>query len=164
MRFIESVRSEGDHIFEDRFGCSCRNSVSGAARDLYTSIVRGLAVYEVFLFFEHHVHLLFAHSAAHQVGTAKRIASEVTHYLHHLLLIYQAAIGDAKYGFKMRIHVFYVVGMLLVVDILRDRVHRSRSVQGDPRDYIFKAARSQILHEIGHTAALKLEHTLGVAF
>ena len=63
----------------------------------------------------------------------------------------------------MRVYIFYVVRMLLVLDVLRDRVHRARTVQSDARDNILEAGRPEVLHEVRHASALELEHALGVA-
>ena len=163
MRLVERVRSECDHVL--KYGlCSCsRYAVSGAARYLNIALFIRLAVDEVLLLFKHHLHFLFAHRAAHQIGAAERIAAEVTHYLHYLLLIDKAAVSDAQDRLEVRIYVFHVVRMLLVVYVFRDRVHRTRSVKRYSRDYVLKAAWPEVLHEVGHSAALQLEHSLCIS-
>ena len=163
VRLVKGVGSEADHVIEDDFRGGRRHAVPDAARDLHVALLVLLAVDEVLLLLQHDAHLLLAHGAAHQVGAPKRITTQVTHYLHYLLLVDQAAVCYAQYMLKMRIHVFHVIRILLVVYVFRDRVHRARPVQRDASDYVLEAGRPEVLHEVRHATALKLEYALRVA-
>ena len=47
--------------------------------------------------------------------------------------------------------------VLLAPDIGRNEAHRTRPVEGDSRDQIFKAVRLELFHETLHTGRFKLE-------
>ena len=84
---------------------------------------------EVFLFLQHDVHLLLGHGAAHQVGTAVAVASQITHYLHNLLLIHKTAVGNIQNRCQSIIHIFDFLRVFLVFYVFRYRVHGTRSVK-----------------------------------
>ena len=163
MRFVERIRSESDHVLEYDLGRLCRYAVCDAACYLDRPVVSPLAVDEVLLFLEHDVHLLFTHGTSDKVGAPERVSAQIPYDLHYLLLIDQAAVSDPEYGLEVRINILNIVRMLFVLNVSRDRVHRARSVQSDARDYVLKARRLEVLHEVGHAAALELEHALGIA-
>ena len=163
MRLVERILRETDHVIEDGLGSRAADAVADTARDLHLAVFVQLAVDEILLFLQHDGHFLLGHRAAHQVRTAVAVACEITHDLHDLLLIDQAAVGDVKDRRQFRAGIADMRRILLIVDIFRDRVHRTRPIKRDPCDDIFEAGRLQIFHKLRHAAAFQLEHPTGVA-
>ena len=52
------------------------------------------------------------------------------------------------------------VWTVLAPDVLGDKVHRSRTIQGNSGDHILQAMRLQFFHKALHSATLQLEHTV----
>ena len=50
--------------------------------------------------------------------------------------------------------------VILSSDVLRNEIHRTRTVQRDSGNDIFQIMRLQFLHEPFHSGTLKLEHTI----
>ena len=48
--------------------------------------------------------------------------------------------------------------MIFSFDIGRDKIHRTRTVQGDSGDHVFQAFRFQFFDEVLHSGTFKLEH------
>ena len=107
--------------------------------------------------------MFFRHGAAHKIGLSQRIPRKVLENLHHLFLIHDNAIGIFQNRFEIRRIVHDPLGMVLVLNILRNEIHRSRAIQRDAGDQIFEAVRLQIFHEFFHAALFKLEHGVGIA-
>ncbi|MPN55675.1 hypothetical protein SDC9_203359 [bioreactor metagenome] len=88
MRLVEGVLREVHHLAEYRLRC-----FGGHAPLHRAGNTAGLvAVDEDAAFVFHHVFLLFAHRAAHQIAAAQRVARKVAHDLHHLFLIDHTAV------------------------------------------------------------------------
>ena len=52
---------------------------------------------------------------------------------------------------------------MLVFNIFRNEIHRARAIERDARDDVLNRPRLQLLHEILHAGAFKLEHARSVA-
>ena len=88
------------------------------------------------------------------------VARKVTHYLHNLLLIHYTAIGGLKDWDQLFTVILYCSSISLTVYIIINKVHRSRSVEGNSRNYIFYVVRPKLLHKACHTGAFKLKYSL----
>ena len=106
-----------------------RNTIANAARDFHISFLIGFTVDKVLLFLQHYIHLFLGHSTTHQVGTTVAVAAQVTNNLHNLFLINKTAIGNIQNRGQCVVHIFDVLRVLLVFYILRNGVHRARSVK-----------------------------------
>ena len=163
MGFVEGILSKGFHIGKNRFCRRLGNPLSDTAGNLYIAVFVQLSVDKIFLFLQHDVFFLFTHGAAHDVGAAEAVACQVADNLHHLLLIHKTAVGDVQNRRKLRRYILDFARVLFVLDVLWNRVHGTRPVKGDARHHIFKTARLQVFHKLGHAAAFQLEHPQGVA-
>ena len=163
VALVESVFGKADHIVEYFLGYRLRYAVAYAACYLHIAVLVGLAVDEIFFFFQHDIHFFLGHGPAHQVGTAVAVAAQIPYDLHYLLLIYQAAVSHAEDRFEGRMEVSYLFRIFLVFDIFGDGIHRSRSVEGHSRNYVLKAVWLERFHELGHALAFQLKNSLGVA-
>src|ERR1700681_4489396 len=71
--------------------------------------------------------LLLAHHLAQLVGFRHREAGDVARDLHDLLLIRGDSVGRSKDRLELRVDVARFGAPVLVADVLRDQLHRSRS-------------------------------------
>ena len=129
VRLVEGILSKADHVVKYFLGSMLRNTIANTARNFHISFLIGFAVNEVFLFLQHYIHLFLGHGTAHQVGTAVAVAAQVADNLHNLFLIHKAAIGNIQNGSQCIVHILDVLRIFLVFYILRNGVHRARSVK-----------------------------------
>ena len=93
-QLVESVFGKADHIVEYFLGYRLRYAVAYAACYLHIAVLVGLAVDEIFFFFQHDIHFFLGHGPAHQVGTAVAVAAQIP-YLS-LIHILTSLTGSAK--------------------------------------------------------------------
>ena len=129
VRLVEGILSKADHVVKYFLGSMLRNTIANAARDFHISFLIGFTVDKVLLFLQHYIHLFLGHSTTHQVGTTVAVAAQVTNNLHNLFLINKTAIGNIQNRGQCVVHIFDVLRVLLVFYILRNGVHRARSVK-----------------------------------
>ena len=91
MGFVEGVFREVDHLVVDGVGGLLVDAVGNTALH---SLLR-IAVDEVLPLLFHHCGLFLGHGAAHQIASAQRVAGQIPHNLHYLLLVDDAAVGGA---------------------------------------------------------------------
>ena len=163
MRFVERVGSKAFHLAEYRFGGSSVNSAANTALNDYIAAVVGKSVDENFSLALHYVVLFLAHGAADDVRSAEAVACELAEYLHDLLLINDATVGHVEDAFEARMLVADVRWVVPAVDIGRDAVHRSRTVQRKHSDQILNAVGFELSQDVFHSLAFKLEHALGAS-
>ena len=156
-----------------RILCKIHHFVKYGNRDLLVNAAPHCALYLIFAVFAlyavdkvlslllHYVRFLFRHCTAHQVCASQRVAAKLAYNLHNLLLIHYTAICNVKNIFKQRMLVLYLAAVFAPY-ILRNRIHRSRTVERNPRDYILYTRRFKLLHKLRHAAAFKLKHAVGV--
>ena len=108
----------------------------------------------------HHGLLFLTHGTAHEIASPKRIAAQITHDLHYLLLINNTAVGRRQNRLQLRTQIGNCSKIALSLNIFRDKVHRSRTVQGNPGNNIFKVLWLQFLHEVLHSCTFQLEHAI----
>ena len=153
MRTVERVLREVHHAVEDLVGRRLGDAAGQAARHAFLWI----AVDEVGSLLLHHGFLFLAHGAAHQVAAAHGIAAQIPHDLHDLLLIHDAAVGIRKDGLQLGDQVVDALSVVFAADIVRDKAHGTRPVEGNAGDEIIHAVRLQLLHEALHAAGFELE-------
>ena len=156
MRFIKCILCKIYHFIIDFIRCRLVDSICNTSRNSLCFI----SINEVLALFFHDRGLLFGHCSTYQVASAQSITGQVTHDLHNLLLIYDTSISRLQNRLQLRAVITNRVRTVFAPDILRNEIHRARTVQGNSRDYIFKALRFQFFHEVLHSRAFKLEHTI----
>ena len=159
MGLVEGVFGKIRHLVVDVVGRALLQAVVHAALHALLRI----AVDEILTLLLHHRGLFLAHGTAHQVRAAHGVARQVPHDLHHLLLVDDTAVGGSQNGFHLRAVVGNGASVVLALDVLGDKVHGSRPVQGNSGDDVLQAAGLKLLHETLHAAAFQLEHPLGLA-
>ncbi len=102
---------------------------------------------------------LFTHRTTQKVCTAKRIARHRLGKLHDLFLIDHDAIGFFEDRLQHRVHVIRLFQTMLTCDVMRDIVHRPRTIQRHDRDDIFNRIGLKPAQNILHALGFKLEHT-----
>ena len=158
MRLVEGILREVDHLIID----VVRRRLIDAPRDAARDVLLRITIDEVFPLLLHDLRFLLTHGTAHEVRAPHRVAGEITHDLHHLLLVDDTAIGRLEDRTDLRAVVADRFRVLLSLYVLRDEVHRTRSVECDTGDDILDAFWLQPLHEILHAGRLELEHALTV--
>ena len=91
MGLVESVFCKVNHLVVD---VVCRLLVNAVVHTALNPF-RLVAVDKVLAFLLHDRRFLLAHGTAHQVASSHSISGQITHNLHHLLLVHDTAIGRA---------------------------------------------------------------------
>ena len=146
MRLVEGILREVDHLVID----VVRRRLIDAPRDAARDVLLRITIDEVLPLLLHDLRFFLAHGTAHEVRASHRVAGEITHDLHDLLLVDDTAIGRLEDRTDLRAVVADRFRVLLALYVLRDEVHRTRSVECDTGDDVLDALRLQPLHEILH--------------
>ncbi len=96
MRFVKSILGEILHFGKDLL---CRIFVDPP---VYAAVDNSLSVFlqpvnEIMPLHLHRFHLFLADNAAQYIRLPQRIPGQTAHYLHDLLLVDHAAIGNSQY-------------------------------------------------------------------
>ena len=89
MRLVEGILREVDHLVID----VVRRRLIDAPRDAARDVLLRISIDEVLPLLLHDLRLLLTHGTAYEVRASHRVAGEITHDLHHLLLVDDTAIG-----------------------------------------------------------------------
>ena len=163
MRFVEGVAGEGGHLVVNLLGGFFAHAHAHRAGDFHGAVGLHHAVDEIFLFLGHDVVLLFGHGLAHQIAAAQRIARQIAHDLHHLLLIDHAAIGHIQDGLELGRDIGHAGRIVLAADVARDGIHGPGPVERNRGDDILKVFRLHGLQKLAHAAAFQLEDAIRIA-
>ena len=163
VRLVERVGGKRRHLVKELAGDLRGDAVSHAARHGDHAVLDH-AVDEVLALLDHHVVLLLAHGAAHEVASAVGIAGQIAHDLHDLLLIDHAAVGDVEDGLELRVQILNLLRIALALDVAGDGFHRAGAVERDGRDDVLKVLRAHVGEEGAHAARFQLEHAVRLAF
>ena len=159
MRLVERVVGEVDHLVVDVRGHRLGDAVGDAAGHVFFRV----PVDERLALPLHDGQFLLAHGAAHFIAAAERIARQLLHDAHHLLLVDDAAVGGGQDGLQF----FRLVGdafrVVLPLQVPRDEIHRARAVERDAGRHILQRAGLELLHEVLHARAFQLEHPVVAA-
>ena len=158
MGFVECILRKIDHFIIDLIGCLFINSIFNTARHtvLLISIDKDLAL------FLHHIALFLGHGTAKKIASSQCVSGKVTHDLHNLLLIDNTSVSRRQNRLQLRTVIGDRSCIIFSPDILWDKVHRTRTVQGNPGNDIFQAVWLQFFHEALHPSALQLEDSIGL--
>ena len=156
MGLVEGILGEIRHIVVYLLRRLLRNPSRHAARHILLRI----AVDKVLPLLLHHILLLLAHGTAHQIAPAQRIAAQVPHDLHHLLLVHDTAVGRRKDRLQLRTGIADCRFAVFPLYIPGNKLHGPRTEQRYPGYNILKILRLQFLHKVSHPAALQLEYPL----
>ena len=105
---------------------------------------------------------LLAHRAAEHVGAAEGVAGDDAGGFHHLFLVDQDAVGLLGDLLEERVRVFDEAGVVLALDVVRDELHRARTVERDERDDLVDLGDVELAAERLHAAGFELEHADGL--
>ena len=116
-----------------------------------------IAVHKVLSFFVNDILLFLAHGTAYIIRLSHCVSGKFLYDLHYLFLIDDTPICRFQYGFQLTAGVRDAFRLILSLDVLRDKFHRTWAVQRNPCDHIFKALGTELFHKALHSCALKLE-------
>ena len=150
---IKSIFCKIDHLVVDLVGRLFVYAVVHAARHALLRV----AVDKILPLPLHHIALFLGHGAAQKVAAPQRVAGQVPDDLHDLLLVDDAPVCGSQDGLQLRAVVGDELRVVFPLDVLGDKVHGARAVQGDPGNDVLQALRLQLLHEALHPGTLKLE-------
>ena len=156
MGFVKRVFREIDHLIIDLIRCLLIDPVLHASRHirLFIPIDKDLTL------LLHDVAFFLGHSAAQKVAPPQSVPRKVAHDLHDLLLVHDTPVGRLQDRFQLRAVISNGRRVVLSLDVLGDKIHGARTVQGNAGDDIFQAVGLQFLHEALHPRALELEDTV----
>ena len=164
MRFVESIFGKLCHFIKYFVGGCLINSIAHATWNHYIAVLVHLPMDENFSFFCHHIQLFLSHGTAHQIGSTCRIARQITHNLHDLLLIHHTAIRDIQNRLQCRMRIFIVPRIQFSLDVTRNLVHWTWTIKRNTSNNILQTIRLQFLHKGSHSATFKLENPIRIAF
>ena len=104
-------------------------------------------------------HLLFTHDSSQDICFTKSISCDDLSCLHNLFLIYDYSISSLQYRFQGRVRVCDWCSSPFGVDVLRNKLHRTRSIEGVESNQLFYSAWLGLFQNILHTCRFKLEDT-----
>ena len=156
VRLIKGIFGKIHHSVIDAGSDILIDSAGDTSRD----ILLGVSVHEVAALLFHDLLLLFAHRAAHQVASAQGVAAQIADDLHNLLLINYTSVCGLQDGLKFRTGVTHLTQVIFALDVLRDKIHGARSVQGDSRYDVLEIPGAELLHKVLHAPRLKLENSV----
>ena len=159
MRFVKRIGRKTLHLTENFNRRFFVHPSTDAAFYLNLAFLIGQAMDKNLLFSLHHIRFLFAHSTANDIGTAERIACELTKNLHYLFLVDNASVGNVQYFLKTRMLEANHRRIVAAFDISGNRLHRAGTVKGNNRNKIFHVLRTQLHDHIAHASRFKLENT-----
>jgi len=161
MALVEGVGGKTGHFVVDLVCHLLRDTVGNAPRTFVAGL--GAAVHKMFPLGFHDGVLLFAHGAADVICLPEGEACQLPEDLHDLLLIDDAAVGHIQNVRQLRGLVTDLIRFVPVAQIGGNGIHRTRAVQTDQSDDIFKVLGLQPHKHLLHARGFQLEHTLGIA-
>ena len=150
VRLVEAVARELLHVVEQHGRLFfCEPVLAGA-------FVKDDAV------LRHLLGLLLAHCAAQQIGATERITADDLRSLHHLFLIHHDAEGFLQHRLQAVVVILRRLGAVLARDVVRDQIHRTRTVQRVERGQVFQPRRLGLREQVLHACRFKLEDGDGI--
>ena len=154
MRLVEGIFGKVHHVFIDlsrRFLIDAPGDTAG-----YPFLL--VSVYKIGPLLLHHRLLFLAHGTADKIASSHGIASQVSHDLHHLLLVHDTAVGRCQNRLQLRAGVDHRIMIIFPLNILGNKFHGPRPVQRDPGYNILQIPGTKLLHKALHPPAFQLEH------
>ncbi len=156
MRLVEGIFGKIHHVFIDlsrRFLIDAPGDTAG-----YPFLL--VSVYKIGPLLLHHRLLFLAHGTADKIASSHGIASQVSHDLHHLLLIHDTAVGRCQNRLQLRAGVDHRIMIIFPLNILGNKFHGPRPVQRDPGYNILQIPGTKLLHKALHPPAFQLENAV----
>ena len=148
MGLVETVACKFFHVLENQFRGFLGNPFCLGTFDEFG--FRRLHLRDDFL----------THCLAQTVRLAHRKSGKFTRNLHNLLLIDHKSVSFAQNLAQPRMIVNNFLLSVFSFDVVRNNIHRSRTVKCDSRDKILDAVRFHLVDHLFETSAFHLEYTL----
>ena len=110
----------------------------------------------------HDMHFFLGHRTAENIRAAVGITGQRADDLHDLLLVDNASVGGLEDRFLLRTFIVHEVRIIFSLDIIRDKIHRTRPVKRNAGDDVLQRLRLQLLHKALHAGRLELEDALAL--
>ena len=118
----------------------------------------------------HFFGFLLTHGPPQQIRTAQRITRQHLSDLHDLLLIQDDAVGGFENGLQpfvlvLRVRISQRLAAVLSINKIfyHPGLQRTRAEQRNQRDDVFEAIGAEVLDQLLHASAFKLEYRSGIA-
>ena len=151
MTLVESIACEARHILKQR----------RCIRLGHAALHR--AAHKHLPFRLHDGGFFLRHGTAYDVRLAEAIARNLAEDFHDLFLIHNTAVGFAENFFKYRRFVHGFVPAMPPLNILRNRIHRTRTIQRNCRSHIVNRIRAQAHQHLLHALGFQLKHAISPA-
>ena len=102
--------------------------------------------------------VLLAHGAPEQIGVTEGIAGQDTRGELNLLLIDYDPVGFGADFFEQGMDVFDFFPALLALDVIRDELHRARTVESAERNDVLNSCDIEVFAKAGDPAAFHLKN------
>ena len=158
VRLVECVRGKLRDLFKKFRRDLFRHTARHRAFDNNVAFFVLFAVDENVFVRRHFRGVLFAHCTAKFVGFPERVARNFPCDVHDLLLIHDTAVRNFQGVFKHRVQIMNVFGVEFAIDIVRDKLHRTRSIKRNASDNFFQTVGLKLHHELFHAFLFKLEN------
>ena len=135
MGFVKGIFCKICHLIENLVGNFLGNTVCHTARHALFFI----AVHKILTLSGHDIAFFLGHGTTYQITSSQCITCQIPHNLHDLLLINDTSIRRIQDRFQLRTVIHNGRRIIFTTDIGWDKIHRSRTIQGNSGNDIFQA-------------------------
>ena len=132
MRFVKGVICKVGKVIKELGGGCLIHTAHSRSRN------------KVCAFCLQHVCFFLGHGTAHNIRVSKAVARQLAENAHDLLLVHCTAVSFLQNRLQQRRVVLDLGGIVTALNIARDRVHGSRTVQRNDRDDVPEALGAQL--------------------
>ena len=132
MGFIEGVLCKIHHRIINLIRHPAVNTVCNTAFDSLLFI----SINEVLSFGVNYILLFLTHGTTDIVRLSHRIACQILHDLHYLLLIHNTAVSRLQNRFQLFTVICNIFRIILPFDIFWNKIHRTGTIQRNSRNHI----------------------------
>ena len=135
--FVKGIFGEINHLIKDLI-CHLLGYTTFYAAIHTLGLI---AIDKILPLFLHHVPFFLGHGTSYQVAPAKGVPGQFHDDLHYLFLINDTAVGGRKDLFQFRAGIGDGIFILLTFDVFGDKIHGTRTIEGDTCNDIFDVFR-----------------------
>ena len=159
--FVKGIGAECRHIVKYLFGYTLGHSPCNRSLTQNITLFILFTVNKELPFPLHNSVLFLGHRSSYNIRSAEGITCKTSENLHYLLLINDTTVGYIKNRLKQFGFIAHILRIVAIMNILRNRIHRSRSVKGKNCRQVLYILRTKAAKNIFHSVRFELENTVG---
>ena len=154
MRLVKGIVGKINHLIINSICHFFRNSFRKTAVNTLFLI----AINEILSLLLHDTELLLTHGTAQEVRASHRKSCKIPYNLHNLLLVDDYPVGILQNRLHFRTIILHPVLILLPGNIIRNKIHGARPIQGNSGNNIVQGRGLQAFHKVHHAGRFQLKH------